>query len=139
MSQASPQAMARPATLRRQPLGGIPRHEGGTKEAFGTDLLEGKTIAVQGVGNVAMHLCKYLYEEGAQLIVTDIHKDSVKLAVDRYGAKAVDPADITSVACDIYAPCALGGTINDDTLRTLKAKVVAGCANNQAAGAAPWR
>ena len=56
------------------------------KEAFGTDLLEGKTIAVQGVGNVAMHLCKYLYEEGAHLIVTDIHKDSVKQAVDRFGA-----------------------------------------------------
>jgi leucine dehydrogenase len=101
------------------------------KEAFGTDLLEGKTIAVQGVGNVAMHLCKYLYEEGAHLIVTDIHKDSVKQAVDRFGATAVDPADITSVECDIYAPCALGGTINDDTLKTLKAKVVAGCANNQ--------
>ncbi|MCK6077062.1 Leu/Phe/Val dehydrogenase [Paenibacillus silvae] len=101
------------------------------KEAFGTDLLEGKTIAVQGVGNVAMHLCKYLHEEGAHLIVTDIHKDSVKLAVERFGAKAVDPADITSVECDIYAPCALGGTINDDTLKTLKAKVIAGCANNQ--------
>ncbi|MGR6541511.1 Glu/Leu/Phe/Val family dehydrogenase [Paenibacillus tundrae] len=101
------------------------------KEAFGTDLLEGKTIAVQGVGNVAMHLCQYLNEEGAHLIVTDIHQDSVKQAVDRFDAKAVDPADITGVECDIYAPCALGGTINDDTLKQLKAKVVAGCANNQ--------
>ncbi|WP_339275711.1 Glu/Leu/Phe/Val dehydrogenase [Paenibacillus sp. FSL W8-0426] len=101
------------------------------KEALGTDLLEGKTVAVQGIGNVAMRLCEYLHEEGARLIVTDIHKDAVQEAVNRFGAIAVDPSDITGVDCDIYAPCALGGTINDDTLRTLKAKVVAGCANNQ--------
>lgn len=101
------------------------------KEGFGTDSLKGKTVAVQGVGHVAYTLCEYLHEEGANLIVTDINKEAVKRAVDDFGAKAVDPDDIYSVDCDIYAPCALGATINDDTLKVLKAKVIAGSANNQ--------
>ncbi|MEH6938606.1 branched-chain amino acid dehydrogenase [Bacillus sp. JJ664] len=101
------------------------------KEAFGTDSLEGKVIAVQGVGNVAFNLCRYLHEEGAQLIVTDINKESVQRAVEEFGATAVDPDDIYNVQCDIYAPCALGATINDKTIPQLKAKVIAGAANNQ--------
>jgi leucine dehydrogenase len=101
------------------------------KEAFGSDSLEGKVIAVQGVGNVAFTLCRYLHEEGAQLIVTDINKEAVAKAVEEFGAKAVDVNEIYSVDCDIYAPCALGATINDDTIPQLKAKVVAGAANNQ--------
>jgi leucine dehydrogenase len=101
------------------------------KEAFGSDSLEGKVIAIQGVGNVAYTLCKYLHEEGAQLIVTDINKEAVRRAVEDFGAKAVDPNEIYSVECDIYAPCALGATINDDTIPQLKAKVIAGSANNQ--------
>ncbi|WP_347862787.1 branched-chain amino acid dehydrogenase [Salimicrobium sp. PL1-032A] len=101
------------------------------KEGFGTDSLEGKTVAVQGVGNVAYHLCKHLHEEGASLIVTDINQEAVKRAVDEFGATAVEPDDIYDVDCDIYAPCALGATINDDTIPRLKAKVIAGAANNQ--------
>lgn len=101
------------------------------KEAFGSDSLEGKIIAVQGVGNVAYTLCKYLHEEGANLIVTDINKDAVDRAVRDFGAKAVDPNDIYGVDCDIYAPCALGATVNDETIPQLKAKVIAGSANNQ--------
>ncbi|MFD1777168.1 branched-chain amino acid dehydrogenase [Fredinandcohnia salidurans] len=101
------------------------------KEAFGSDSLEGKIIAVQGVGNVAYTLCKYLHEEGANLIVTDINKEAVDRAVRDFGAKAVDPNDIYGVDCDIYAPCALGATVNDDTIPQLKAKVIAGSANNQ--------
>jgi len=101
------------------------------KEAYGEDSLEGKTVAVQGVGNVAFHLCNYLHEEGANLVVTDISKEAVERAVEAYGAKAVDPESIYDVECDIYAPCALGATINDDTIGRLKAKVIAGSANNQ--------
>ncbi|MBW4084403.1 Glu/Leu/Phe/Val dehydrogenase [Paenibacillus sp. S150] len=101
------------------------------KAAFGSDSLEGKTVAVQGVGNVSFTLCQYLHEEGARLIVTDISKEAVHRAVEAYGAAAVDPADIISVKSDIYAPCALGATINDASLPLLKAKVVAGAANNQ--------
>ena len=100
-------------------------------EAFGTDSLEGKVIAVQGVGHVAYTLCKHLHEEGASLIVTDINKEAVQRAVEDFGAKAVDIDDIYSVECDIFAPCALGAIINDDTISKIKAKVIAGAANNQ--------
>ncbi|AGT32716.1 leucine dehydrogenase [Geobacillus genomosp. 3] len=101
------------------------------KEAFGSDSLEGKVVAVQGVGNVAYHLCRHLHEEGAKLIVTDINKEAVARAVEEFGAQAVDPNDIYGVECDIFAPCALGGIINDQTIPQLKAKVIAGSANNQ--------
>lgn len=101
------------------------------KEAFGNDSLEGKTVAVQGVGNVAYTLCEYLHKEGASLIVTDINKEAVNRAVEAFGAKAVDPEEIYEVDCDVYAPCALGATINDDTIPKLKAKIIAGSANNQ--------
>lgn len=100
-------------------------------EAYGTPSLEGLTVAVQGVGNVSYTLCKHLHEEGAKLIVTDINKDAVSRAVADFGAKAVDINDIYSVECDIFSPCALGAIINDDTIRQLKAKVIAGAANNQ--------
>lgn len=101
------------------------------KEAFGTDSLEGKTIAVQGVGNVAFNMCRHLHDEGANLIVTDINKEAVQKAVDEFGAKAVDTNEIYSVDCDIFAPCALGAIINDETIPQIKAKVIAGAANNQ--------
>ncbi|WRP05200.1 branched-chain amino acid dehydrogenase [Rossellomorea aquimaris] len=101
------------------------------KEAFGTDSLEGKTIAVQGIGNVAYNMCRHLHEEGAKLIVTDINKEAVQRAVDEFGAKAVDINEIYGVDCDIFAPCALGAIINDETIPQLKAKVIAGAANNQ--------
>ncbi len=101
------------------------------KEAFGSDSLEGRTVAVQGVGNVAYTLCRYLHDEGAQLIVTDINKEAVNRAVKEFGASAVDPDDIYHAECDIYAPCALGATINDETIPLLRAKVIAGSANNQ--------
>ncbi|CAH0304954.1 MULTISPECIES: Leu/Phe/Val dehydrogenase [Peribacillus] len=101
------------------------------KEAFGTDSLEGKVIAVQGVGNVSYNLCRHLHEEGAKLIVTDINKESVARAVESFGATAVDPDEIYGVDCDIYAPCALGAVINDHTINQIKAKVIAGAANNQ--------
>ncbi|MCK6257634.1 branched-chain amino acid dehydrogenase [Fictibacillus sp. KIGAM418] len=100
-------------------------------EAFGTDSLEGKVIAVQGVGHVAYNLCRHLNEEGAQLIVTDINKEAVDRVVEEFGAKAVDPDEIYGVECDIFAPCALGAIINDQTIGQIKAKVIAGAANNQ--------
>src|SRR5690625_1893172 len=101
------------------------------KEAFGTDDLKDKTIAVQGVGQVAYNLCRHLHKEGAKLIVTDINKEAVERAVKDFNAKAVDPDKIYDVDCDIYSPCALGGTINDETISRIKAKVIAGSANNQ--------
>ena len=98
---------------------------------FGSDSLEGKTVAVQGLGSVGFYLCEHLHKEGAKLIVTDINQDAVQRAVSQFGATAVGLNEIYAVDADIYAPCALGATINDDTLPQLKVKVVAGCANNQ--------
>nr|WP_198166247.1 amino acid dehydrogenase [Sporosarcina ureae] len=101
------------------------------KEAFGDDSLEGKTIAVQGVGNVAYTMCEYLHAEGAKLIVTDINEAAIQRAVEAFDATAVAPDDIYSQEADIFAPCALGAVINDETIPQLKVKVVAGSANNQ--------
>ena len=98
---------------------------------FGSDSLEGKTVAVQGLGSVGFYLCEHLHKEGAKLIVTDINQDAVQRAVSQFGATAVGLNEIYAVDADIYAPCALGATINDDTLSQLKVKIVAGCANNQ--------
>lgn len=100
-------------------------------EAFGSDSLEGKKVAVQGVGNVAYKLCEYLHKEGAILTVADINQASVDRAVNEFGAKQVDVSEIYSQDVDIFAPCALGAIINDETIPQLKAKVVAGAANNQ--------
>ncbi|HLQ95040.1 MAG TPA: Glu/Leu/Phe/Val dehydrogenase [Pseudogracilibacillus sp.] len=101
------------------------------KAAFDTDDLKDKTIAVQGVGHVAFQLCRHLHEEGAKLVVTDINQTAVQKAVEEFNATAVEPNAIYSVDCDIFAPCALGGVINDETINTIKAKVIAGSANNQ--------
>lgn len=101
------------------------------KEAFGDDSLEGKVVAVQGVGHVAYELCKHLHNEGAKLIVTDINKENADRAVQEFGAEFVHPDKIYDVECDIFAPCALGAIINDETIERLKCKVVAGSANNQ--------
>ena len=98
---------------------------------FGSDTLEGKTVAVQGLGSVGFYLCEHLHKEGAKLIVTDINQDAVQRAVGQFGATAVGLNDIYAVEADIYAPCALGATLNDDTISQLKARIVAGCANNQ--------
>jgi leucine dehydrogenase len=100
------------------------------KQAWGDDSLEGKRVAVQGVGNVSYNLCRYLHEEGAQLIVTDINKESVARAVEEFGAMAVDINDIYGVDCDIFSPNALGAVINDETIPQFKARVIAGAANN---------
>lgn len=101
------------------------------KEAFGSDSLKGKTIAVQGVGNVAYTLCEFLHEEGAKLVVADINQKSVDRAVEAFGAVQVGTDEIYSQDVDIFAPCALGAIINDNTIPQLKAKVIAGSANNQ--------
>ncbi|KOP78327.1 leucine dehydrogenase [Lysinibacillus sp. FJAT-14745] len=101
------------------------------KEAFGSDSLEGRTISVQGLGNVAYKLCEYLHNEGAKLVVTDINQGAIDRVVNAFGATAVAPEEIYSQDVDIFSPCALGAILNDETIPQLKAKVVAGSANNQ--------
>lgn len=100
------------------------------KEAYGSDSLNGKTIAIQGLGHVGYYLAKHLHEEGAKLIVTDIHEDVIKRVVDEMGATAVGCEEIYGVEADIFAPCAMGAVINDETIPQFKFKVIAGAANN---------
>ncbi|MGE5593675.1 MAG: Glu/Leu/Phe/Val dehydrogenase dimerization domain-containing protein [Betaproteobacteria bacterium] len=101
------------------------------KAVFGSDSLKGLTVAIQGVGSVGYHLGKHLRDDGAKLIVTDIFPDKVQRAVRDLGAQAVEPDAIFDVECDIFAPCALGAALNDDTIPRLKCKIVGGSANNQ--------
>jgi len=100
---------------------------------WGSDRLAGRTVAVQGCGNVATHLCRFLHEDGVRLIVTDIAPEKVKRVVQETGATSVEPDEIYDQAADVYAPCALGATINDDTLPRLRVEIIAGAANNQLA------
>lgn len=99
--------------------------------AFGTESLKGRVVAVQGLGKVGYHLCEHLHDEGARLIVTDIIAENVTRVVREFGATAVSSEEIYRVECDIYAPCALGATVNDETIAQFKCKVIAGAANNQ--------
>lgn len=103
------------------------------RHRLGVDSLKGLRVAVQGVGHVGYYLCRHLAAEGAEVIVADIAQDSLDRAVREFDARVVAPAQIAAAAADVYAPCALGATINDATLPLLKAKIVAGSANNQLA------
>jgi leucine dehydrogenase len=100
------------------------------KERWGSDDLNGRTITVQGAGHVGYFLSKELHEAGAKLIVTDIDAERVKAVVSEFGARAVSPDENYSVQADIFAPCALGGIINDKTIPQLKVEIVSGAANN---------
>ncbi|MBS3993203.1 MAG: Glu/Leu/Phe/Val dehydrogenase [Bacteroidetes bacterium] len=101
------------------------------KYVYGSDEIHGKKIWVQGVGNVGETLVKHLTEAGAHVIITDIYKEKLKEISNKYGATIYDGLDVFSQSVDIYAPCALGATINDQTINKLKAKIIAGGANNQ--------
>jgi len=103
------------------------------QEVFGDESLNGRTVAVQGIGHVGYHLCRYLHEAGARLVVADIFEDRVGRAVEVFGATAVPADEIYDVECDVFSPCALGAVINDETLPRLRCKIVAGSANNQLA------
>lgn len=103
------------------------------KRALKTDDLKGVRIAVQGVGHVGAYLCGHLHEAGAELIVADVNEPILKAIAEKTGAKIVPPGAIYDVEADVFSPNALGAVINDQTLARLKAKVVAGGANNQLA------
>ena len=101
------------------------------KHRLGRDSLEGVKVAVQGLGHVGYYLCEHLNNEGAELIVTDINEESIERVVSNFGATAVDKDDIYCQDVDVYAPCALGASVNDVTIPQLKCSVIAGAANNQ--------
>lgn len=96
-----------------------------------TDDLSGLTVALQGCGHVGYNLAKWLHEAGAKLVVSDVNNESVARVVEAFGAETVRPTEIFSISADIFAPCALGGVINDETIPQLQVQIVAGAANNQ--------
>lgn len=105
------------------------------KERLGRDSLDGLRIAVQGVGNVGFDLARQLKDAGAKLWVTDIHREPLVQAGRELAATVVAPGEIFGLDVDVFAPCALGAVLNDSTIPQLKAKIVAGAANNQLAEA----
>jgi len=100
---------------------------------LGRSDLRGLTIGVQGVGSVGYELCRLLASDGASLYVADTRQDRVQRAVIEFGARAVDVAVILEEEVDVLAPCALGAVLNGATIPKLKARIVAGAANNQLA------
>ncbi len=101
------------------------------KHKWGNDNLAGKTIAIQGCGHVGYFLAGELARVEAKVIVTDVDAAKVKQVVDDHGATAVASEEIYSAKADIFAPCALGGVLNDQTIPQLKATLIVGAANNQ--------
>lgn len=95
--------------------------------------LTGVKVAVQGLGAVAYSLCRHLHQAGASLFVTDLNQAVLDKAATEFGATIVGLDDIYDLDVDVYAPCALGATVNDSTIERLKAGIIAGCANNQLA------
>lgn len=103
------------------------------KFKFGSDILEDKNIYVQGIGHVGEGLVEHLVNEGAKVTIADISQDRLEEVRNKYGVTIYGGNDIYSEEMDIYAPCALGATVNDDTIYKLRAKIIAGAANNQLA------
>ena len=103
------------------------------KYAFGSDHLEDRTVFVQGIGNVGEALVENLTNEGAKIFIADINQEQLERVRDKYGVNIYGGENLYTEEMDIYAPCALGATINDETVYQLKAKVIAGAANNQLA------
>jgi leucine dehydrogenase len=103
------------------------------KQKWGSDSLSGKTIAVQGVGHVGEFLVEFLAKENAKVYISDVHEEQLKHVAQRFGSTIVSLDAIYDVDMDIYAPCALGGTVNTESLNRLKCSIIAGSANNQLA------
>lgn len=101
------------------------------KEKWGSDSLRGRKVAVQGAGNVARYLCEHLYNEGAEIFITDIVDEKVRKVLETIKAHMVKPDEIYDIDADIFSPCALGGVVNDETVDRFKFDIIAGAANNQ--------
>lgn len=104
------------------------------KSAYGSDDLKGRKVSVQGAGNVGRYLVGHLVKDGAKVFLTDIHPEKLEAIKAEFpGIELVAPDAVYDLDVDIYSPCALGATVNDDTLKRLKCSVICGAANNQLA------
>lgn len=101
------------------------------ERAFGSGDYRGRHFAVQGVGHVGSQLVPYLAKAGAEITISDINETHIRMITEQWKVKVVSPGEITRVSCDVFSPCAAGGTINAQTVNELQCKIVAGAANNQ--------
>ena len=101
------------------------------KRLFGSDSLEGRTVAVQGLGNVGSHLIEHLFWAGARLILSDADPVKLQIFSRKFGAKSVSIDQILNTECDILSPCAMGGILNDQSIPQLRCRAIVGSANNQ--------
>jgi leucine dehydrogenase len=101
------------------------------KFTYGNDSLEGKKILVQGTGHVGQYLIDHLSKEGARIMIADISQANLKLVADKHKVEIINPSAIFETAMDIYAPCAMGATLNESSITEMKCNIVAGAANNQ--------
>ena len=104
--------------------------KGALRHAFGSDDLTGRRVAIQGVGNVGLNLAKLVIDGGGEALVSDVRRESADRAA-KLGAAIVVPDSIFTQECDVFAPCAMGGTINAATIPVLRCRIVCGAANNQ--------
>lgn len=100
-------------------------------QLFGSDSVKGRTVAIQGLGSVGARLAELLFWHGAKLIITDIHMDRAEGVAKAFDAKLVAPDAIFDQPCDVFAPCAMGGIINPQSIERLRCRAIAGAANNQ--------
>jgi leucine dehydrogenase len=101
------------------------------RHVFGSDSLDGRVVLVQGVGDVGAPLAQQLASAGARVLISDVVAEHVRSLAEHIGAEVVPPEEAIGVECDVYAPCALGGTLSAETIPRLRCRVVAGSANNQ--------
>lgn len=101
------------------------------KEQFGADSLTGKSVIVQGIGHVGEHLVRLLRDENVKVFASDINEERLAQVAKKYGAEIISNNNIFDIDADIYAPCAMGGTVNAQTIKRLKCSIIAGSANNQ--------
>jgi leucine dehydrogenase len=102
-------------------------------EAFGSERIEGRSVAIQGVGKVGSALCEHLVDAGADVTVADVNPAAVARVVEKYGVSSCAVEDVHRLEVDVYSPCALGPVVTGETLTQLKCDIVAGAANNQLA------
>jgi leucine dehydrogenase len=107
--------------------------EAAAEARLGSASLEGLTVAVQGVGHVGIQLCKRLHEAGAKLLVADVSRENLVTLCEQVPAQVISPREILFSDADVLAPCALGNVLNSETIPRIRAKIVAGAANNQLA------
>ncbi len=101
------------------------------EQVYGSADMKGKVVAIEGAGSVGSHYAKLIADQGGVIIAADIKEESARRVAEETGGSVVRPEQIRGIDCDVYAPCALGGSLNDESIAELKARIVCGAANNQ--------